>query len=172
MHSAVEKIGRHEQLQRHVRRDVELGDLGGRVGVAHLVNEVLAHLLQHVGPARNTVVVIVQPYILFPRLAYYIIITTATHDLRYLAEEHLVGLVLGVLARAAEHCLDRTGCESMRSLDNELMPITANQLHVHRLRALTATILCKECYGNPPEKVPQHSPEAPFIGSPIFRSSE
>ena len=33
---AVEEVGGHEQLQRDLWRDGELGDLRGTVGVAHL----------------------------------------------------------------------------------------------------------------------------------------
>jgi len=46
--SAVEKVGGHEQLQRDLRLDGELWDLGGAVGVAHLVREVHADLLEDV----------------------------------------------------------------------------------------------------------------------------
>lgn len=48
VHSAVEKVGGHEQLQRDLWLDGEFRDLGGAVGVAHLVREVHADLLKHV----------------------------------------------------------------------------------------------------------------------------
>ena len=47
--SAVQEVTGHEQLQRDLGLDGELRDLGGAVGVADLVGEVHAHLLQHVG---------------------------------------------------------------------------------------------------------------------------
>jgi len=47
-HLAVEEVGGHEQLQRDLGRDGELGDLGGAVGEADLVREIHADLLQHV----------------------------------------------------------------------------------------------------------------------------
>ena len=46
-HLAVEEVGGHEQLQRDLGRDGELGDLGGAVGEPHFVSEVHADLLQH-----------------------------------------------------------------------------------------------------------------------------
>lgn len=45
--SAVEEIGRHEQLEGDLRRNLELGYLGGGVGVLRLVLEVHADLLQN-----------------------------------------------------------------------------------------------------------------------------
>ena len=51
--STVEEVGSHEKLEGDLGLDGELRDLGGAVGVAHLVREVHAHLLQHVGPAHN-----------------------------------------------------------------------------------------------------------------------
>lgn len=44
----IEKIGRHQQLERQAGHDRELGNVGGGVGVAGLVLKVLAHLLQQV----------------------------------------------------------------------------------------------------------------------------
>lgn len=41
---AVEEVRGHEQLEGDLRLDGELGDLRARVGVAHLVREVHAHL--------------------------------------------------------------------------------------------------------------------------------
>lgn len=43
--SAVEEVCCHEQLEGNLWGNGELGDLGGAVCVAHLVCEVLAHLL-------------------------------------------------------------------------------------------------------------------------------
>ena len=47
-HLAVKEVGGHEELQRDLGRDGELGDLGGAVGEADLVREIHADLLQHV----------------------------------------------------------------------------------------------------------------------------
>lgn len=49
---AVEEVGGHEELQRDLGSDWELGDLGRAVRVTHLVREVHADLLQHVRSAR------------------------------------------------------------------------------------------------------------------------
>ena len=44
--NALEVVGRHEQLERDLGLDGELGNANVRVGVPHLVVEILDHLLQ------------------------------------------------------------------------------------------------------------------------------
>ena len=49
--SAIEEVGRHEEVERDLRRDLELRDLRRRVRVAHFVLHVLDHADQRVRPA-------------------------------------------------------------------------------------------------------------------------
>jgi len=56
------------------------------------------------------------------------------------AEVHLIGLILCKLARTREHCLDSARGKSMVPGHHKLMPITADQLHIHGIRTLTASI--------------------------------
>ena len=51
--SAVEEVGRHEEVERDLRRDLELRDLRRRVRVAHFVLHVLDHADQRVRPAHS-----------------------------------------------------------------------------------------------------------------------
>jgi hypothetical protein len=106
--SAVEEICRHEELESDLRRDGELGDLSGAVGVSSFIGEVHADFLKYV-----------------------------TWNL---SEIDLVSFIFSKLAGAGQHGLDGARGEGVIPRDNELVTIAADQLHIHCVRALTATV--------------------------------
>merc|ERR1740128_298110 len=61
------------------------------------------------------------------------------------AKVHLICFILCKLARTRKHCLDGAGGKSVVPCHHELMPITADQLHIHCIRTLTAPIDFLSC---------------------------
>lgn len=58
------------------------------------------------------------------------------------SEVHFIRLVFMKLSWSAQHRLYRPRCQCVLSLDDELVTVAADQLHVHRFGALTSSIRC------------------------------
>lgn len=69
------------------------------------------------------------------------VLVLALSNVRDLPKVYLICLIFSELSRTAKHGFNCAGGQSMVPFNNKLVAVRRDQLHIHRFRALTATVL-------------------------------